>query len=174
MTLQEEYNELIASYNVNKAPIVVVRFQYEDIFRFHLCGQLFEATDIIDEDGNTYQTTYAPMKVSDEAGSNTETLIADRKIAIQGLNDYIRQYEDMVPYEVRIEEGIQVTVMFYMSDRDGVLSNIVETYDYYLSSSDYAEDGNSVTFSITTNPTNDSSTGEKATISKFITLKGFS
>ncbi|QZI87815.1 hypothetical protein SIPHO054v2_p0014 [Vibrio phage 103E44.1] len=173
MTLQEEYNELIASYNVNKAPIVVVRFRYEDTFRFHLCGQLFEATDIIDEDGNTYQTMYAPMKVSDETGSNSETLVADRKVAIQGLNDYIRQYEDMVPIDTNIEEGIRVTVMFYMSDRDGVLSDIVEKLDYYLANSDYAEDSNTVTFDITTNPTNDSSTGEKATISKFITLKGF-
>ncbi|CAM0102229.1 hypothetical protein VPH159E362A_0017 [Vibrio phage 159E36-2a] len=173
MTLQEEYNELIASYRTDKAPIVVVRFQYEDVFRFHLSGQLFESTNIIDEDGNTYQTMYAPMKVSDETGSNSETLIADRKVAIQGLNDYIRQYEDMVPIDTNIEEGIRVTVMFYMSDRDGVLSDIVEKLDYYLANSDYAEDSNTVTFDITTNPTNDSSTGEKATISKFITLKGF-
>jgi hypothetical protein len=173
MTLQEEYNELIASYRTDKTPIVVVRFRYENVFRFHLSGQLFESTNIVDEDGNTYQTLYAPMKVSDETATNSETLIADRKVMIQGLNDYIRQYEDMVPIDVTIEDGIKVTVMFYMSDREGVLSNIVETYDYFLSDSDYAEDGSSVSFSITTNPTNDSSTGEKATISKFITLRGF-
>lgn len=174
MALIDEYNQIIASFVTNKTPIVVVRFSYKDLFNLFITNQLYDGVEVVDEHGVSHQTVYAPMQVTEETASNAEVLIADRVIVIQGLNDYIAHYEDMVPRYTDIEDGVKVSIMLYIQSMDGTLSDIVEKFDYSLSDSDYAQESNSVSLSITTNPTNDTSTGEKATVAKFPTLRGFS
>lgn len=173
MSTEAEYREVIASFRTDKTPIVIVRVKYEDVFEYHLSYQLFEGVQGVDENGSTFTTIYAPMRVSDEQANSPDALMADRKITISGVNDLIAKNEDLVPMDVTIENGVVVSIMTFLSDLDGVLSNIISVQDYYLSDTDYSADSNACSLTIVTNPTNDSSTGELATTTKFPSLRGY-
>ena len=165
-----ELREVISSFVTDKGEVEVVRISHPDITTLYLTSQLEDGATLIDENGQTQTVIYVPMKLSDE--SSGELLLNERTLTLQGINDLVAAEEDKIPTDST--ERVKVDVLTYIADYDGNLSTVAQgPYKYKLLKSTYSQKSNSCTQSISTSPTNQDTTGEAFSKTKYPTLAGF-
>lgn len=171
MAIEDELREVLATFPTDRFPFEIVRISYS-LFpeTIYLTSQMNDGATILDENDVERTVIYAPMELSEE---NEDGLLKnERTLSFQGINDVISYYEDF--YDVDSDEKIVVDVLGYLSDRDGVLSEVaIGPYTYYVSSTKYSQEYNACTITINTNSTNISKTGRVFNKNIFPMLAGF-
>lgn len=170
MSIENELNEVIASFTTNKGEVEVVKISHSAIDTLWLSVQLPDETVVTDETGTAQAVRFANMELSQESGG--ALLLSERTLTIQGVNDLIASQEDLIPTDST--ERIKVSVLIYIVDNQGVISTVASgPFNYYVMQTTYSQKNNGCTFQVSTNPTNISETGERMSIAKFKTLAGF-
>ena len=170
MALEDELQEIIASFVTDKGETEIVRVSHPNIQTLYLSEKVKDGQTIIDENGQTQTVTYVPMKLGDE--SSGQLLLNERPLTLQGINDLVASEEDKIPTDS--EEKIKVDVLTYIHDYDGNLSEVAQgPYRYFNQKTTYSSKSNSATLTISTTPTNTDTTGDLFTQNNYPTLKGF-
>jgi len=170
MAYSEQLKEIIASVAIDKFIVDVIKFSHSAWDPFYITTRLETGTEIVDEDGITQTVDFFPMEMSDE--SQDGLIKNERTITAQGFNDVIAYYEDLIDPES--EEKIQIDIYGYISNDEGVLSNVeIGPYTYYLKKTSYSQQHQACVMTVSTTPTNLTKTGRQFTKTRFSMLAGF-
>jgi len=167
--MDEEFKELVASFVTNKSVVDVIRISHYQAGDFYISDNVKDGTLIIDENGLEQEVRFTNSAITEE--STGRILLNERTLTLQGYNDIIAEYEDLITNRT---VKIKVSVLGYISDMQGNLSTIAAgPYNYYARKVGYSQKNNTCQMLISTSATNDSETGYKMTVSRFETLAGF-
>jgi len=169
MTDEQELNEVISQWVTNKGIVEIVRISHSAIPTQYLAYQVASGTQFTDENGGTFEVTFANMSLSAE--KDDSNMLGERTLAIQGANDIIADIEDQIPPDS--DELIKVSILNYVVDMNNNISGVAAgPYNYWIGLTTYTQENNTVTLSLTTTPTNTRDCGFKITIAKFPTAAG--
>lgn len=178
MDLSDEVKQVIASNTTNKMIVDVIKFVNPAFDSFYVTSMLEDGATITNEDDESVEVLFCPCELSieDEDG----LLLNERDLTIQGINDLIANYEDLVDtYNqdnglLPKQNRIVVQILGYIGDSSGNLSSVeMGPYTYYVMSTSYSQEYNACKITIATSPTNQSKTGRTFNKLIFPMLEGF-
>lgn len=168
----EELKAIYASAPVEATPFEVVAFAAPWFARTYYLQNVFtEDIQVTLETSAVVDVQYAPMSLA-EASSNAD-LNYERTIVIQMLNDIIAGEQSRFNPDIHDKRDQTLQSRGYIMYRNGEISSlqtsVITTYVR-----DVTRNFNGVSVRTSSKPSNESATGEVATITRVPMLRGFS
>lgn len=167
----EEIRIIYASAPVDEAELEVVSFSASWFSKtYYLQRQFTEDIKVTLEDDSEVDVMYAPMNI-DQASSNAD-LNYERNITIQMVNDIMASENDNYNPITNGDEMPIFRSRVYIAYRDGTISSLkYGPISLPVRKMSTTDQGTSV--SVSSKPSNESATGEIATVTRVPMLKGF-
>lgn len=169
----EELKKIYASAPVSSTPFEVVSITAPWFSQtYHLQNVMTEAIQVTLETSEVVTVNYAPMNVG-EASSNAD-LNYERNIVFQMVNDILAAEQSNFDPDIHDPRDQKVQSRGYIYYRTGDISSLQTsvTTTYVRDITRDSESG-SANVRISSKPSNESATGEVATVTRVPMLRGF-
>lgn len=169
----DEMKEIFANAPVSKTDFEAVTISAPWFSQdYHLQNIDTDPVDVVFENSQTVTLNYAPMSIG-QSSSNAD-LNNERTIVLQEVNDIIASEQDNFDPDVHDPQDAKITVRGYIYYRNGEVSSL-QTSPVSVTIRDFTSDSENGATSIraATKPSNESATGERATIQRVPMLRGF-
>lgn len=167
----DEIKAIYASAPVGEAELEIISLSASWFSQtYYLQRQFTENIQVTLESDSVVTVLYAPMNI-DQASSNAD-LSYERNITIQIVNDLIAAEHDNYDPEVHGNEMPQFQSRGYIYYRDGTISSL-KYGPITLPVRRMINNNRGSSINVTTKPSNESATGEIATVTRVPMLKGF-
>lgn len=167
----DEIKKIYASAPVDQTTLEVVSFSASWFSKtYYLQRQFTEDIQVTLEDDSVVDVLYTPMSI-EQASSNAD-LNYERNITIQMVNDLIASENDNYNPEIHGSEMPMFQSRGYIAYRDGTISSI-QFGPVSLPVRRMKTNNQGTVINVTTKPSNESSTGEIATVTRVPMLRGF-
>ena len=160
----DEIKKIYASAPVGRTTLEVISFSASWFSKtYYLQRQFTEDIEVVLENDTVVDVLYAPMSV-EQASSNAD-LNYERNVVIQMVNDIIASENDNYDPEVHGSEMPLFQSRGYIAYRDGTISSI-QYGPITLPVRKMKTNNQGSVINVTTKPSNESSTGEIATVTR--------
>jgi hypothetical protein len=167
----EELKEIYASAPVSSTQFEVVALAAPWFSKTYYLQSVFtEEIEVTLETGAVVEVLYAPMSLG-ESSSNAD-LNYERTIVIQMVNDIIAQEQARFDPDIHDRRDQNVQSRGYIYYRDGTISSL-QTSVIKTTVRDIMRNANGANIRTSSKPSNESSTGEVATVTRVPMLRGF-
>tara|TARA_R110000850_G_scaffold5143_6_gene21838 strand:+ start:91 stop:606 length:516 start_codon:yes stop_codon:yes gene_type:complete len=167
----DKIRKIYASAPVNQTTLEVLSFSAPWFSKvYHLQRQVTEEIQVTLETGEIVDVLYVPMNI-DQASSNAD-LVYERSVNIHMVNDLIASENDNYDPEINAGQTPTFKSRGFILYRDGTVSDLkVGPVVLPVRSIKTNEQGSLL--NVSTKPSNESSTGELATVTRVPMLRGF-